>query len=94
MYLNASLHGLLHWLARPHLSLVARYTLPSVFVMSIALTTLAVLYEPLAKDLLNRLTGERLDAQALSTVNRLRRLQAGFCEVLLLASAGCFLHSV
>lgn len=38
------------------------YTLRSVFVMSIALITLAVLYEQLAKDLLNRLTGERLDA--------------------------------
>lgn len=71
MNLNASLHALLHWLARPHRSLVARYTLLSVFVMSIALITLAVLYEQLAKDLLNRLTGERLDAQALSTANRL-----------------------
>ena len=71
MTLNASLHALLHWLARPHRSLVARYTLLSVFVMSIALITLAVLYEQLAKDLLNRLTGERLDAQALSTANRL-----------------------
>ena len=71
MTLNASLHALLHWLARPHRSLVARYTLLSVFVMSIALVTLAVLYEQLAKDLLNRLTGERLDAQALSTANRL-----------------------
>ncbi|PSS58877.1 HAMP domain-containing sensor histidine kinase [Pseudomonas sp. BBP2017] len=59
------------WLARPHGSLVARYTLLSVFVMSIALIMLAVLYEQLAKDLLNRLTGERLDAQALSTANRL-----------------------
>lgn len=71
MTLNASFHALLHWLARPHRSLVARYTLLSVFVMSIALITLAVLYEQLAKDLLNRLTGERLDAQALSTANRL-----------------------
>lgn len=59
------------WFARPHSSLVARYTLLSVFVMSIALIMLAVLYEQLAKDLLNRLTGERLDAQALSTANRL-----------------------
>lgn len=65
------LHGLGHWLARPHRSLVARYTLLSVLVISIALVTLAVLYEQLAKDLLNRLTGERLDAQALSTANRL-----------------------
>jgi len=37
----------------------------------VALITLAIFYEQLAKDLLNRLTGERLDAQALSTANRL-----------------------
>ena len=36
----------------------------------LAWIALAVLYEQLAKDLLNRLTGERLDAQALSTANR------------------------
>jgi two-component system sensor histidine kinase AtoS len=58
-------------LARPRRSLVARYTLLSIVVMSVALIALAVLYEQLAKDLLNRLTGERLDAQALSTANRL-----------------------
>ncbi|CAM3591820.1 Sensor protein ZraS [Pseudomonas reidholzensis] len=58
-------------LARPRRSLVARYTLLSIVVMSVALITLAVLYEQVAKDLLNRLTGERLDAQALSTANRL-----------------------
>lgn len=57
-------------LARPRRSLVARYTLLSIVVMSVALIALAVLYEQLAKDLLNRLTGERLDAQALSTANR------------------------
>ncbi len=56
--------------ARPRRSLVARYTLLSMLVMSVALIALAVLYEQLAKDLLNRLTGERLDAQALSTANR------------------------
>ncbi len=56
--------------ARPRRSLVARYTLLSILVMSVALIALAVLYEQLAKDLLNRLTGERLDAQALSTANR------------------------
>ncbi|OAI86320.1 sensor histidine kinase [Pseudomonas putida] len=56
--------------ARPRRSLVARYTLLSTLVMSVALIALAVLYEQLAKDLLNRLTGERLDAQALSTANR------------------------
>ena len=56
--------------ARPRRSLVARYTLLSIVVMSLALIALAVLYEQLAKDLLNRLTGERLDAQALSTANR------------------------
>lgn len=56
--------------ARPRRSLVARYTLLSIVVMSVALIALAVLYEQLAKDLLNRLTGERLDAQALSTANR------------------------
>lgn len=55
---------------RPRRSLVARYTLLSIVVMSVALIALAVLYEQLAKDLLNRLTGERLDAQALSTANR------------------------
>ncbi|HDS1733109.1 MULTISPECIES: HAMP domain-containing sensor histidine kinase [Pseudomonas] len=58
-------------LARPRRSLVARYTLLSIVVMSVALIALAVLYEQLAKDLLNRLTGERLDAQAVSTANRL-----------------------
>lgn len=58
-------------LARPRRSLVARYTLLSIVVMGLALIGLAVLYEQLAKDLLNRLTGERLDAQALSTANRL-----------------------
>lgn len=68
---DSSLHVLLQWLARPHRSLVARYTLLSVVVMSVALITLAIFYEQLAKDLLNRLTGERLDAQALSTANRL-----------------------
>ncbi|MCW2271955.1 hypothetical protein D3C77_233530 [compost metagenome] len=57
-------------LARPRRSLVARYTLLSIVVMSVALIVLAVLYEQLAKDLLNRLTDERLDAQALSTANR------------------------
>lgn len=56
--------------ARPRRSLVARYTWLSIVVMSVALIALAVLYEQLAKDLLNRLTGERLDAQALSTASR------------------------
>jgi len=68
---NAPTSVLWHWLARPRRSLVARYTLLSVVVMSIALIALAIFYEQLAKDLLNRLTGERLDAQALSTANRL-----------------------
>ncbi|EJD6677592.1 HAMP domain-containing histidine kinase [Pseudomonas aeruginosa] len=58
------------WLALPRKSLVARYTLLSIVVMCVALAALAVLYEQLAKDLLNRLTGERLNAQALSTANR------------------------
>ena len=71
MNLDSPFHVLLQWLARPHRSLVARYTLLSVVVMSVALITLAIFYEQLAKDLLNRLTGERLDAQALSTANRL-----------------------
>ena len=34
----------------------------------------AIFYEQLAKDLLNRLTGERLDAQALSTARRCARI--------------------
>ena len=68
---DSAFRTLLRWLARPHRTLVARYTLLSVVVMSIALIALAILYEQLAKDLLNRLTGERLDAQALSTANRL-----------------------
>lgn len=68
---DSSFRILLQWLSRPHRTLVARYTLLSVVVMSIALIALAILYEQLAKDLLNRLTGERLDAQALSTANRL-----------------------
>lgn len=70
MSVEFSANTLWRWLARPQRSLVARYTLLSIVVMSVALIALAVLYEQLAKDLLNRLTGERLDAQALSTANR------------------------
>ncbi|UVJ43645.1 ATP-binding protein [Pseudomonas sp. LS1212] len=70
MNVDSPVNTLWRWLARPQRSLVARYTLLSIVVMSVALIALAVLYEQLAKDLLNRLTGERLDAQALSTANR------------------------
>jgi two-component system sensor histidine kinase AtoS len=71
MDIESSSGALWRRLARLRGSLVARYTLLSIVVMSVALIALVVLYEHLAKDLLNRLTGERLDAQALSTANRL-----------------------
>lgn len=52
-------------------SLVARYTLLSLAVTAGALVVLSVLYERMAGDLYDRLTGERLNAQVTATASRL-----------------------
>lgn len=56
---------------RMRLSLVVRYTVLSLAVTAGALLALALLYERLAGDLYDRLTGERLNAQVTATANRL-----------------------
>lgn len=58
-------------LSGPQLSLVARYMLLSIVVMILGLIAVGVLYERFANNLLDRLTGERLDAQVTATASRL-----------------------
>lgn len=58
-------------LSGPQLSLVARYMLLSIVVTIFGLIALGVLYERFANTLLDRLTGERLNAQVTATASRL-----------------------
>ena len=64
---------LLHLIRTPgrRLSLVGRYTLISVTIMLAAMLAMGVLYERFAGELIDRLTGERLNGQLTATANRL-----------------------
>ncbi|WP_259779381.1 sensor histidine kinase [Aestuariispira ectoiniformans] len=60
-----------HWSRTQRLSLVARYTLLSVAVVAVALVALSFLYQRFSNELVDRLTGERLNAQVAATSNKL-----------------------
>ncbi len=62
---------LLQRLARPRFTLVGRYTLLSLSLILASLLFLGVLYDRFAETLMDRLTGERLQAQMAATGSRL-----------------------
>ncbi|MCC5810425.1 MAG: HAMP domain-containing protein [Ectothiorhodospiraceae bacterium] len=71
MTMTRTIQGLLDRLARPRFSLVGRYTLLSLSLILASLLFLGVLYDRFAETLMDRLTGERLQAQMAATGSRL-----------------------